>query len=610
MFRLLWFVICFIILHFNCVYSENTIILGSNKYNNTYENKGLINLKTSNYLGDFEVNANYLGTIITNIHNVFRDVADINFNYKYEVWDSIYVISETKYNLISDKSDLLNNKLEKVSEQVGFGGMLFDKLFVKAISGIQYNKQSDLQTIGSLTNTSLFLNNISFDDWHLAGELNTEHLLLNDERSTIDINANSRLWKQFNSNEFLNFEMIYKKRYRDFLQQISNTKDYVTESNNENRIEGNITTKFEIFNNLFVNVEGNVGIIDVVRKYKEQIATISNSKLGKNYNEWLANVDISIDYKHNIFSHNIGLKLDNRNENYYLQNIHNLPFEDFNTEQLIEKQKDNNTFNVKVFYNPIIIITKRDSLLASIILTKSEYNTPSSMNNDERDILNHIFSLEYRRECSKILTISSKLNYSQNHTVFIHKERSSQNNWNRIISYQNGIIINTNKLFYFPQFEVLANYTIYDFETFSQSIRSYSIRQISYKDSLSIMVFNNLFLTNKIYFRYYEQSKLFWNTFSELPQRQTADVTSSLMCSYNLNNTKKIGLGIRLYYLDVRMLNMNDNKNIIYSYSPEALFNFRISKWEFFCNAWCEFRNENKIKRIVPHFTINTGYTL
>ena len=610
MVRLLVFVICLGAICSYYVYSENSIIIGSNKFNNTYENRGIINYKTNNYLGDFELNANYLGTIITNIHNVFRDAADVNFNYKYAVWDSISVISETKYNLISDRSDLLNNKLEKISEQVGFGGMLFDKLFIKAISGIQYNKQVDLKTIGSLTNTSLLLNNISFDEWNVAGEMNTEHLLLNDYRSAIDINANGKLWKQFAANEFLNLELRYKKRYRDFIQQISNTKDYATESNNENRIEGNVITKFELFTDLFVNVEGSIGIVDVERKYKEQIPTISNSKIGKNYNEWLGNIDISIDYKHNVFLHNAGIKLDNRNERYYLQNIHNLPFEDFNRDQLVEKQKDNNTFNIKVFYKPIVIITKRDSLLANIILTKIEYNTPSPVNKDERDVLNHIFSLEYRRQSSKILTTTSKINYSQNHTVFIHQERSSQNNWNRIISYQNGVIINTPNFFYSPQFEVLANYTIYDYETFSQSIRSYSIRQISYKDSLSIMFFNNLFLTNKIYFRYYEQAKLFWNSFSELPQRQTADITSLLMCSYDLDSNKRIGAGMRLYYLNVEMLNIDANKNIIYSYSPEALFNFKIGKWEFICNAWCEFRNENKIKRIVPHFTINTGYKL
>ena len=592
------------------VYAENSIIIGSNKFNNTYENKGAINYKMNTYLGDFEINTNYLGTIITNIHNVFRDVADANFNYKYIVLDNIYIISETKYNLISDKSDLLNNKLEKKSEQLGISGMLFDKLFIKAISGIQYNKQSDLKSIGSLTNTSLLLNNVSFDNWKLASEINTEHLLLNDERSTIDINAISKLWKQFSNNDFLNLELKYKKRYRDFLHQISNTKNYVTEANNENRIEGNIVSNFELFNDLFVNIKSNIARIDIERKYKEQIATISNSKLGKNYNEWLANVDINIDYKHNIFSHNIGLKLDNREEHYYLQNIYNLQFEDFNNEQLIESQKDNNTFNIKVFYNPTIIITKRNFLLANIILTKTEYNTPSSLNNDERDVLNHIFSLEYRRESSKILTIISKINYLQNHIVFIHQERSIQNNWNRIISYQNGIVINAYKFFYSPQFEVLANYTIYDYETFSQSIRSYSIRQISYKDSLSVLMFNNLSLTNKIYFRYYEQSKLFWNTFSELPQRKTTDITSLLMCSYNLNNAKRVGIGMRLYYLNIGIINMNNNNNVIYSYSPEALFNFKISKWEFFCNAWCEFRNENKIKKIIPHFTINTGYTL
>ena len=621
------FFIFFIFINIAAYSQENAINISTSKFNNTYENKGIFNYKTNNNFGEFEVNNNYAGTIITNIHNVFRDIEDFNFNYRYSLWDSIFVISETKYNLISDRNNLITNKLEKISEQIGFSAFIFDKLFIKAIYGLQYNKQSNLQATGSLINTSLKLNEISFDGWNITGAMINEHLILNDSRSASDINVNSQLEKQFSANESFNFELRYKRRSRDFIQSINtpldnSTKNYAIENNNENRIEGTLNTKFDLIKDVFVNLDGNIGLVDVSRKYQEHIISVSNSKIGRNYTEWLGNINAAIDFKHNIFSktifsHNIGIGLDNRNEHYYLSNIHNMDLTDFNKDQLLETQKDNNTFTYKLFYNPTISITKRDTLLANIILSKLEYTTPNPANKDERDILNHIFSLEYKRQCSKILTISSKVNYTQNHTVFIHKERSSQNNWNKIISYQNGIIINAEKFYYYPSFEVLANYTIYDFETFSQSIRSYSIRQLSYKDTISITIANNLYLTNKVNFRYYEQSKLFWNTFSELPQRQSADISSEWMCRYdfdnvrtNILNNKKIGFGMRLYYLDVVIVNMPNNRNIVYSYAPEALFNFKINKWVFHCNVWCEFRDENKNKRIIPHFNINTGYSL
>ena len=608
---------------FSVIFSEdNSIVIGINKINNTYTTLGVLNYKVNTGFGDFEVFNNYSGTIITNVLSSFRDAEDFNFNYKYAIRDSVFLISETKYNLVSDRNNLLNNKLEKISEQIGLSTLLSDKLLVKAIYGLQYNKQSDLKANGSLINTALLLNKISLDGWNIVGYMDTEHLLLNDNRNSSDINVNGKLDKQFSQDEFFNLELKYKRRGRDFIQSINaaaldSIKSYATESNNENRIEGNIDSRFELFTGAFVKIEGSVGVVDVSRKYKEQISTISNSKIGKNYDEWTSSANVSVDYEHNSFFHNIGFRLDNRNEHYYLENVHNLELSDFNSGQLLESQKDNNTFTFKLFYNPIIAITKRDSLLVNIVLSKTEYNTPSTINKDERDIVNHIFSLEYRRQCSKILTITSKINYLQNHTVFIHKERSSQNNWNKVISYQNGIIINSGIFYYYPQFEVLANYTIYDFETFSNSIRSYSIRQLGYRDSLSIKIVNSAYLTNKNNFRYHEQSKLFWNTFSEQPQRQSIDVTSTWMCRYDFNNErenglvdKKFGLGVRLYYLNVGVINATNNRNIIYSYSPEVLFIFRISKWEFNCNAWSEFRNENENKRIIPHFVISTGYKL
>ena len=601
---------------FNIIYSqENTIILGANKINNTYINTGILNYKTNTNFGEFEIYNHYTGRIITNVLSSFRDMEDFNLNYRYEIWDNIFAISETKYNLISDRNNLLNNRLEKISEQVGLSGVFFDKLFIKAIYGLQHNKQAELKSIGNLINTSVLLDDLSFDGWNISGALISEHLLLNDTRRSNDINVAGKLWKRFDANEFLNLELRYERSSRDFIQSISNTtrnniSDFAIETNKKNRIEGNISSKFELFAGLIMNVEGNVGIVNVDYKYREYIVSINNSRTGRNYNEWTGDVDLSIDYKHNVFFHNFGIGLNNRNEHYYLENIHSLDLADFNIEQMTESQKDNNTFTFKLFYNPIIAITRKDSLLANIILSKTEYNTPSTANNDERDVLNHIFSFEYRRQCSKILTTISKINYLQNHTVFIHKERSSHNNWNRIISYQNGIIINAANFYYAPSFEVLANYTIYDFEIFSTSVRSYSIRQISYRDTMSVAIINNLYLTNKINFRYYEQSKLFWSSFSEQPQRQSADITSIFMFRYDFDNYKKIGLGMRLYYFDAGIINISNNRNIIYSYAPEILFNFRINKWIFYCNTWCEFQNGNNNKRIIPHFSINTSYSL
>jgi hypothetical protein len=137
---------------------------------------------------------------------------------------------------------------------------------------------------------------------------------------------------------------------------------------------------------------------------------------------------LSVDIKQTKFFHNIGVNFFDRNENNFIYKKFDIDNNDFVNLQFIESQKDNTSLNTNLFYYMRWGITRNDSIKTAISLTKIEYNTPSKFNKDNRDEINNIFFVEYIKKISEILTINSKLYYSQKHLVFIYKERSSQNN--------------------------------------------------------------------------------------------------------------------------------------------------------------------------------------
>ena len=101
------------------------------------------------------------------------------------------------------------------------------------------------------------------------------------------------------------------------------------------------------------------------------------------------------------------------------------------------------------------------------------------------------------------------------HLVFLKAERSAMNNWNRIFQFNPGIYYNTKSFMMMPQFEILANYTVYDFENISPDVKSFSYRQVGYKDSIFIYLGKMFSLQTNINISYFERGILYWKSFSE-----------------------------------------------------------------------------------------------
>lgn len=193
-------------------------------------------------------------------------------------------------------------------------------------------------------------------------------------------------------------------------------------------------------------------------------------------------------------------------------------------------------------------VSQRDSVSASISLSRFQYDTPDSNNFDDRDELRANFQLTYARKMSPHLMIGFDSKGYLHHLVYLFSERSSNNNWNRIL--QLGTFLRystTNDFKWYQRAEVQANYTAFDFEDTQFLIRSFVYRKFTLTDSLTIGSEGNFQF--KLFHRLEleENGRLFWDSFSEqlLLNRRNHQIT--IGCQYAVIGNLMLYTGISGY---------------------------------------------------------------
>jgi hypothetical protein len=184
------------------------------------------------------------------------------------------------------------------------------------------------------------------------------------------------------------------------------------------------------------------------------------------------------------------LKIENRLNLFYLFSdfVMNLGFDTFQeTQNNTDINTDSDALQSNIRTNIYYTLSPRDQLNLKFTLSKYQFDTPDSVNNnDDRDELRIIGGLEYLRRFSPVLNFKIEAYINFFHQVYIYKERSANNNWNRIFRLSSEIEYSGKRFRNKLKNEILANYTVYDFEQqFSQS-QSYIFRKYILEDSLSL----------------------------------------------------------------------------------------------------------------------------
>ncbi|MCX7736691.1 MAG: hypothetical protein N2319_08245 [Candidatus Kapabacteria bacterium] len=594
---------------------NNFLQFGFDKIYGTYIFAGLGNIKLDNELGQFNLLQNYRSTILKTPSQSFRDDQSLSFLYKYRLSNLFYFFSNNSWLLSSDSRSIGLNKLENLLGTVGSGLNFGNNSYFEINGGFERNTQLNISSGGPSFGLSGNLEKIEVLDLIMNSNLKGKYSSLNPDRKNADLNFILGLMKEYDQENRINASLDYKIMNRDFVYYPVNITDrYYIEQREEQRISSALESDFLISGKLFGSMRINLNSLKVSRAYNDSISNFSLSYFYRNLNELILTFNPEIKFASERYIHRAGFKYDLRNEDNFISKKFNISEAIEDELQNNESQRDNNSTKSGLYSFFTFLVSSYDTLSFNVNTSLLQFDTPSTTNYDDRDEFNAIFDLKYSKRFSEVLTASATLNLQLNHLVYIKAQRSALNNWNRVIKFNPEINYRSSFLSANPSFEILANYTVYDFEDIAPGIKSYSFRQIAYKDSLLIPLFKNIRLNSRINIRYFERGILFWKKFAESPQSNNLEQYYRLMIFYNPSIGNIIGCGLSFFNLKTGVLK-SDSKAFSDDYNQQSIsleseigMNFISGSFISF-RGWLEFQEINyKIKKVFPNFFILVKY--
>ena len=264
-----------------------------------------------------------------------------------------------------------------------------------------------------------------------------------------------------------------------------------------------------------------------------------------------------------------------------------------------ETQKNNNSIRASLSYSGNFFISNRDKLSFSFFQNKLKYDTPSLENFDDRDEVLSIVRLRYSRLITPFFDAYLSAEGTINHIVYIFSEKSSNNNINRIIKMDAGGNYYGKNFASTNNFEVSANYTVYDFEDINPTYRSFSFRQYTASDSSSLKFNDKFGLAFSGYIKLSEQGDLKWASFSTKPNRFLTEFFAEPKFKF-FYNPLQLSAGIRYFAINAYnyegRIKVIDSKYL--SFGPVSeIFLFMNKRLYLRVYGWYEFITINSVQK-------------
>ena len=179
------------------------------------------------------------------------------------------------------------------------------------------------------------------------------------------------------------------------------------------------------------------------------------------------------------------------------------------------------------------------------------YDTPDLLNVDDRDELLVTVGLEETHVLNKYVVLNLESDITLNHLVYLHNTQSANNNWNRVLRFSPGVVYTpSDRIRSSNVAEVMANYTVYDFEEQVAFVRSFSFRQASWFDTTVVRLSPHLQFMFSGGARVYERGILRWREFTERPEKYFVDQSYWPQLFFSGALGVRVGIGFRYFSQD------------------------------------------------------------
>ena len=575
--------------------TEDSLFSGNFLQTNLYNDVSAANLYSiANYnynLGKFGVTVgnNYISNVSKLNQNFFRDYNRFRFLLYYNVKNNI---------------------------DAGIG---FNNVFLTDEKNVETNKNNTSFYFADLNvrfNNNVFLDTkLGYRTEDQIGEISSGF------SGIITGQADNFFYRDYviNANTILFYENLYKKNNHNYDVNLSVYKRFTSEADNNGTIRfynlrndfffpatpgianlynvlNNIETRTENYffagdnlnysftQNLQLNVNGSYLNREVNKEFKYR-SSPSNVLLENTYDTKILedNLEFSGSVIYFPYKLNSQLKLiySERSENHSLINIAGLTPVQISELEKAEKSKNNNSKRASVIADILYMFSNTNSFGFSGSSTLFRYDTDYDQNFDDRDEVENIASFMHSHNNLINFSIQTRFELIFSDLNYIYSQRSANNYSNKIYRLSTQSIFSPARNFTTNNFvQVLANYTVYDFEDIISQIQSFSYRQLLIADTTSYNFNRNLALNFTGILKYYQQGEFNNSNFSEKPIAFFVEQLFNPILNYYFGPSANAGIGYK-YFEQNRYIYENSEKQLTRTYrsfGPMAQINLYFSK--------------------------------
>lgn len=524
-------------------------------------------------------------------------------SYEKPITTGFTAVARSSWVLSRDNRAIGLSSLQRLN---GVGGIRYnanDVMHAELFAGLESTTQLGVEATGPIVGLTSSIQNINLEPLILQTSLLTDWHKIDNQRTNADAQARIIAEHYQPDGSYLRLSLGGLGLQREYLTIMSGgTLPDAVESRTEQRYDGGLDVRYVVTPQVTANLSTLVNVNGIGRAYGNVLSTVPVTAIQRFLEEFVLDVQGSVAYQGAHTSAMVATKVFKRTEDNTVRE--HFPLDATSAAQLTQQEflRDNRTSRFRFLVNGAWQPSANDSLSVDYTWWLLQYDTPSDANNDDRDELSAIAALRYARRINDVLTVGVTLGGQFLHTVYLKAARSAFNNENSVLRLSPFVRLTAPHFSMHPRLEVLANYTVYDFEGKGAQARSYGYRQVSYRDSIRIVLSSSLRLEIPALIRYFERSTLLWNDFSEIPQVGNLEYLINTRIFAQPAMPWDVGVGIRWYTFEQRSLmatpGLSPIIGSIRSWAPEVVLRFRpVSGSTLDLGGWYEFQT------LTPHAT-------
>jgi hypothetical protein len=504
--------------------------------------------------------------------NFFRDFNELNFIADYKVSDIVYTGLGVSISTLSDDKSIAINQSAHNFYFANFDYYPNQMLVLNSKIGYLTDDQIGEKNTGFRGELNSDIGNLRIEDYLTNAYVRLAYEDLT-QKENYNYQTSAEVFKEFTPFSNNTARLSFYSRRNDFYFPAST--DIKNQFNINNNIESRIETYFNIeddvqyllSNNYLFTLSGGFSSKNILKelRYKSTGSTVlfdNNYDTERRENRLRFGADLDMSFANNITR--IGILHTERSEINEPTNLGDLNATTVRQLQEIEKAKNNNSSRTSLFLDNLYRLSNTNTFKFAGSSSILRYDTDSDQNYDDRDELLLIGEISHTYNNLSTLILETLFDVSSNKLAYIYKERSSNNNTNTIYRLTSNSTFQPFEALWFKNsVQVLANYTVYEFEDLVSQVTSFSYRQLTVKDSIYYNITDNFFVNLFTGLKLSEQGEFNDEQFTVRPLVYFEDVNLHTTVNYVFFDFIELSAGYKFF--QQKRFNYNEGVKVLNS---------------------------------------------